>query len=166
MVSSAYFCRVLAHAMIKHLERPPRLCFSRVVSLDSLNGTYLFPFVLEFSDKMLMTCLRVNKDLLISIPSFVTFDSSEFEYEYRSDPAKSTKFNVEVQFPWFMVIVKIACDLEDEIFKLFESMILFLLHLLYSFKICEASCHFILVNPSIVTSIQCIVTKTIRLTWH
>ena len=68
------------------------------------------------------------------MPSFVTLDSSGVEeYEYLSEPAKSTKFNVELQFPWFIFSVKITWDLDEVKFRLLESTILFLLHLFINF---------------------------------
>ena len=64
----------LMHAIIKLYEFPPIDCFKIDVSFESRYGTWIFylPFDLPASDKILMTCLKVKSDLLMSILSFAS----------------------------------------------------------------------------------------------
>lgn len=56
-------------AIIRLQEFPPIDCFNIEVSFESLYGTcvFYFPLPLPDSAKILITCLKVNKDLFISM---------------------------------------------------------------------------------------------------
>jgi hypothetical protein len=76
------------HAIISVYELPPRLYFKSYVSLLSLYGTNfgLSPF---YSVRAVMTFLKTNKLLLISIPSLSYWPVVPVRLCF-SEPAKST----------------------------------------------------------------------------
>ena len=59
------------HAIMSEYEFPPKLDFSKEVNLESLYGMWLARdiFFLLPSARLVITCLRVNNDLFISMAS-------------------------------------------------------------------------------------------------
>ena len=81
----------LIQATIRLYEFPPIDCFKMDVSLESLYGTWTLSLVFVFpaSAKTLITCLKVNKDLLISMLYLANFPYVPV-MPILYDPAKST----------------------------------------------------------------------------
>ena len=114
---------------------PPIDCLSRQVSFESLYGTQMPPasfFPLARSLRAVITYLRVKSDLLISILSFCVFPST-FVSSWRSDPARSTSYNLLMTMLsgcsasiYSTVIENIVCDLEEVRFILWLPITLFL----------------------------------------
>ena len=93
------------------------------------------------SFRAVITYLRVNKLLLISILSFYDLPST-FVYSYLSEPARSTNYNllITILSGWLTSIYStvtqnIVCDLEDVKFILCEPITLFLNPKLKSLRI-------------------------------
>lgn len=123
----------LIQAIIRLYEFPPMDCFRIEVSFESLYGTWAFylPFPLPDSANILITCLKVNKDLLISILYLANLPSVPV-WPIRSDPARSTSYNlldnIWLGSEWwklYNLIVKIEWLLEEDIFNLWDEFILF-----------------------------------------
>lgn len=91
--------------------------------------------------RAVITYLRVNRLLLISILSFYDLPST-FVYSCLSEPARSTNYNllIIILSGWFtsiysIVIQNIVCDLEDVKFILWDPITLFLNPKLKSLRI-------------------------------
>jgi hypothetical protein len=130
MFSSTYLSLGERHAIIRVYELPPRLYFKSCVSLLSRYGTNLWSFL--FSVSAVITFLKTNRLLLISILSFACTPVVPVKL-YFSDPAKSTSYNrLTVTFTW---------DLISYVSIVSENMLWLLLE--NSFKLCEAKTLFV-----------------------
>lgn len=123
-------------AIIKEYEFPPIDCLSNDVNFESRYGTYCLSsfFVrLLFSARILITCLKVNKDLFISMLYLAWRPSAPVTLNL-SEPARSTSSilldNILLglwRYTLSTRIVIIEWLLEDWTFSLCEAWILFLL---------------------------------------
>ena len=103
-----------------------------LVNLESRYGIWSLDFVLFAYDKVAITHLRVNNDLFMSILYLACLPSVPVS-PILSDPAKSTSYNLLIRTLWGLILskdstltVNILCDLEEDIFSLWEAVILFL----------------------------------------
>ena len=128
------------------------LCFKRQVSLESLygmwEGFFFSPRPFWKSDSVEITCLRVKRDLLISMLSFWATDDSFPVNEVFSDPARSTRSSLLTRkFSGFWrstdstLRLRIVCDLDEERLSLWEATILFLIPLWKCSKTSSAVLH-------------------------
>jgi len=121
-------------AIIKLYEFPPMDCFRIDVSLESRYGTCTFYFEFLFfpaSDRILITCLSVNKDLLMSILYLASLPSVPVR-PILYEPAKSTNYTllaiIWLGSEWwklYNLIVKIEWLLEELMLSLWQELILF-----------------------------------------
>lgn len=107
-------------------ELPPRDCFSKLVSFDSLYGMNVLSLLLffSFSVKAVITLRSTCRDLLISLASFACWPVAPVRF-YFSLPARSTSWSFEVVMlfgSWrsvdSMVRRKIQCERDETSFRL------------------------------------------------
>ena len=105
---------------------PPRESFNNLVSLLSLYGT-CWPWF--FSDNILMQLPRAKRLLFIFAPSYnrprpETWLESFVFCAARSDPAKSTIYNLALYWPVVTLNINIAWDLEEVLFAVVAATVL------------------------------------------
>ena len=111
------------HAIITEKVLPPNESFNILVSLLSLNGIWLLSL-----DNAVITLLNASNPELIDTASLKRSPMAPL-FLIRSDPAKSTKFNLN--FTVFLLVIfsniseNIACDLDEFAFEIVAAVFLF-----------------------------------------